>query len=62
MTANENRPKRLKPTIILKPEREGAIHPPRPFYCCWYRIVFDRPARSGAIPTQPSTESRDTRH
>ncbi|MEZ4485225.1 MAG: hypothetical protein R2864_11795 [Syntrophotaleaceae bacterium] len=53
MTANQDRPKRTKPTIILPPETPGADHPPRPFYCSWYRIVFDPPANPGGAGQKP---------
>ncbi len=47
MTAKQNRPKMTRPTIILSPDPPGADHPPRPYYCCWYRIVFDPPPNPG---------------
>lgn len=62
MSANGNQPRRLKPTIILRTEDKDPNHPPRPFYCCWYRIVFDAPGRPCTVPVQTSTEPNDTRH
>lgn len=57
MTANENRPKKLKAFAILPTRGNNVPDLHRPFSCSWYRIVFKPVVRPNSLPADPPHDS-----
>jgi hypothetical protein len=56
MTANENRPKKLKAVVILPTSENNVPDHHRPFFCSWYRIVFKPPPQPSTLPADSPPE------